>query len=182
MAVAYQPTTIEAFEAFTRRPENEGRRFELVNGEIIEKMPTIEHGDIAVVFVGAFLEYFKTHPVGRVVVEVRFRPPISAENDFIPDVAIIPIDAPRLKRGVPDYMPLLVVEVKSPDDTLRKMREKARQYIASGVKMVLLVISDKRVIEGYTSDDEYVLVDGDTLSGGDVLPGFEIDVAELWEG
>ncbi len=37
------PVTADAFEAFMARPENADRLFELINGEIIEKMPSNPH-------------------------------------------------------------------------------------------------------------------------------------------
>jgi Uma2 family endonuclease len=37
--------TVEEFEQFLAAPENRQRRFELIDGEMIEKaMPTLEHG------------------------------------------------------------------------------------------------------------------------------------------
>lgn len=53
-----QPHTVEGFEAFLALPENRGRLFELVEGEIVEKMPTEEHGVTAawiVTFINMFL-------------------------------------------------------------------------------------------------------------------------------
>ena len=37
--------TIEEFERFLALPENADRLFELIDGEIVEKMPTEEHWD-----------------------------------------------------------------------------------------------------------------------------------------
>lgn len=42
MAIAPRLYTLEEFEAFIALPENAARRFELINGEIYEKMPTEE--------------------------------------------------------------------------------------------------------------------------------------------
>ncbi|MEO8393156.1 MAG: Uma2 family endonuclease [Chloroflexota bacterium] len=47
MAIQKQLYTIEDFEQFITQPENRDRRFELINGEIVEKMPTESHGIIA---------------------------------------------------------------------------------------------------------------------------------------
>ena len=46
MLVKEKEITVEEFEQFLRLPEYQGRLFELINGEIVEKMPTEEHGTI----------------------------------------------------------------------------------------------------------------------------------------
>jgi Uma2 family endonuclease len=47
MAVQERFHTLPEFEVFIARPENADRLFELINGEIVEKLPTREHGIIA---------------------------------------------------------------------------------------------------------------------------------------
>ncbi len=39
--------TVDEFEELLKLPENAGRLLELIDGEIVEKMPTEEHGSIA---------------------------------------------------------------------------------------------------------------------------------------
>jgi Uma2 family endonuclease len=73
--------------------------------------------------------------------------------------------------GVPE-MPDLAVEIKSPDDSVRQMRDKAAYYLANGAEMVWLVFPAQRLVEVYTPDDEVqILVEGDVLTAGDLLPG-----------
>jgi Uma2 family endonuclease len=40
--------TVDEFETFIARPEHADRLFELINGEIVEKMPTQRHGVVTV--------------------------------------------------------------------------------------------------------------------------------------
>jgi Uma2 family endonuclease len=178
-----RPVTLDQFETYIALPENADRRFELIHGEIVEKMPTFKHGMYALNIASPIKIYFASNPIGKISVEARHRPPntISNENDRLPDVSVVC----DLTREIPDkgavlFMPDLAVEIKSPDDSIRAMREKARFYLANGCRLVWLVISEKRIIEVYTPDDEYFLIEGDMLSGGDVLPGFELAVTDVF--
>lgn len=76
-------------------------------------------------------------------------------------------------------MPDLAVEVKSPDDSLRALRDKARYYLANGCRLVWLVLPDKQIIEVYTADKQ-PLTEADTLTGGEVLPGFALPVRQVF--
>lgn len=47
MALGKQHVTVDEFEAFIERPANADRRFELIHGRIVEKIPIEEDGIIA---------------------------------------------------------------------------------------------------------------------------------------
>ncbi len=85
------------------------------------------------------------------------------------------------KGAVPRF-PDLAVEVKSPGDSYRQMREKAAYYLANGTKLVWLVYPEKRLVEVYRADgDIQILTGDDTLDGGDVLPGFSMTVSDIFK-
>ena len=182
MAVQKEAITVTEFEAFLTRPENRDRPFELVNGEIVEKMVTQEHGILAGNLVTEINLYLRKNPIGRVAVEARHRPADDNENDRLPDVSFVAdLSKEVVRKGAALFMPDLAIEIKSPDDSFKKMRETARFYLANGTKMVWLVFPEQRVIEVYTLDDEFVVGENGTLSGGDVLPGFSLAVRDLFK-
>ncbi len=181
MTVPAQKISVDQFEAFIALPENVERRFELINGEIVEKMPTEEHALIVIIIGAAFLNYFRTNPAGRVGTDARFQPVADRENDRRPDVHVtldrsVPVVTAGPKSGVPD----IAVEVKSPDDSMREMREKAHFYLLNGSKLVWLVIPDKKLVEVYAPDEDAVLVEGDVLTAGTLLPGFSLPVRDIF--
>jgi len=182
MAVEKQLTTLEEFERFIAQPENRGYSFELINGEIIKKMPTEEHGVIAGIIVTEFNIYLRTNPIGRAGVEVRHRIPEDRQNDLIPDVSFISTERALAltKKGAVPLMPDLVVEIKSPDDRNLEMREKALYYLKNGSRIVWLVFPAKQQVEVYTEDSVQVFGVDDTLDGGEVLPGFSLDLSTLF--
>ncbi len=50
--------TVEAFLSFIQQPKNEDRHFELIDGEIVEKMPTQLHALIANLLNAVFIAIF----------------------------------------------------------------------------------------------------------------------------
>ncbi|MBN8592933.1 MAG: Uma2 family endonuclease [Anaerolineae bacterium] len=177
-------TTADEFEAFIARPENADRRFELINGEIVEKMPTEKHSLVsgnAYFLIRAFVE---PRGLGRVAFEVRRRVPEDNRNTFLPDVEFTSASRlqPIVERGPAYQMPDLIIEVQSPDDTIPDMRAKAAYYLQNGATLVWLVLTLKRMVMVLTATTEDILREEDTLDGGDVLPGFILPVKDLFAG
>jgi Uma2 family endonuclease len=153
--------------------------YELIHGEIVEKVPTEEHAKIAGIILGELYLYLKQHPEIKAHLgpEVRYRPEGDLYNDRLPDVSVRLSDQPPVRRGAVPGMPNLAVEIKSPDDTYMSMRDKAAYYVQHGCAVVWLIYPEKRIVEVYQpGQDIDLLVAGDTLSGGEILPGFTLAV------
>lgn len=176
--------TIADLEALAARPENSDRQFELVHGEIVEKpMPTELHGIIVANLIALLWLYVKEYQRGRVGSEIRNRMPNDDYNSRQPDGSYF-IDAARpiVERGAVPRMPDLAIEVKSPDDTYKAMREKADYYLANGARMVWLVFTGRQQIEVHRPGRlEAIAIDG-ALEGGDVLPGFRAPARDIFPG
>lgn len=172
--------TVEEFEQFADAPENADRLLELIDGEVVEKLPTQEHGLITGNIYGPLWNFVQRHRNGRVVMEVRHRVPGDTRNARMPDISFTRGNKPIVKKGSVPQMPNLAVEVKSLDDSLKEMREKARYYLAHGTRLVWLMIPEKRLVEVYTPDLEEVLTENDTLSGQDVLPDFSLAIRSIF--
>ncbi|QDT15474.1 Uma2 family endonuclease [Alienimonas californiensis] len=87
------------------------------------------------------------------------------------------------ERGYSDVPPALVVEVLSPGNTRREMELKRRVYFAAGVEVVWEADPRTRTVVVWTAPDESRELSaeaGETLSGGGVLPGFAVPLAELF--
>jgi Uma2 family endonuclease len=176
--------TVETFEGFLDRPENTDRHFELIHGEIVEKVPTELHGLIVFRLSGALFVYFSANPIGRCGVEVRYRVPGDAHNFRQPDLSVtLDLSTPPVTQGAVLRMPDLAVEVKSPNDTFTAMREKAAYYIANGTRLVWLIYPEKQLIEAARRDADldFFTID-DTLTGDDLLPGFTLPVRTIFPG
>lgn len=174
--------SVEEFERIADSPENSDRLFELINGEMVEKLPTEEHGMIVALLVRLILNFILSNNIkGRVATEARHRIPGDNRNARLPDVSYREGNRPLVRQGSISEMPDLAVEVKSPDDSLKDMRAKARYYLANGTKLVWLVEPQRRFVEVYSLDDEAVLFEDDLLEGGTLLPGFRVTVREIFQ-
>ncbi|MEL6270443.1 MAG: Uma2 family endonuclease [Chloroflexota bacterium] len=177
--------TVERFEVYLRADENRARRLELVHGTVVEKpMPTEEHGLIVANMVFLLKLFLRGKNMGRVVVETAYRASADALNRRIPDLSYTANDdaRPLTTQGAVPRMPDLAVEVKSPDDSYAEIREKATYYLNNGVKLVWLVYPDGRRVEVFAAGAEAVTLEAEnTLTGGDVLPGFQTKVSAIFE-
>ena len=173
--------TVEEFEQLFAQAEYGDRLLELIHGEIVEKRPTEEHGVVAGNAVFALRSYVQIHKSGRVGVEVRHRIPADEWNSRMPDVSYSTVRRALVTKGSVPTMPDLAVEVQSPDDSIKAMREKAAYYLANGAKLVWLIYPRKRMVEIYSANGDIdMLHETDALSGEEVLPGFTLPVAELF--
>jgi Uma2 family endonuclease len=176
--------TVEEFERFVELPENEDRRFELIDGEIVEMSPTELHNLVGGNFYRTVYNYVDANKLGRVVYETYYRSPDDNRNVRVPDIAFTRAERllPVVERGSIPQMPDLAIEIKSPNDTYAKMRATAAYYLSKGVQLVWLVYPKKRVIEVFRPGmDSEILTAEDMLDGGDVLPGFRVPVQQLFE-
>lgn len=176
-------TDIADFERFTALPENADRLFELVDGEIIEKVPTELHGILAMLLAGEIYIYLKNNPIGRAGVEIRYQLPADQHHAYIPDIAFVSNDRalPIVESGAVPLMPDLAIEIASPDDRPLQMRQKALYYLKNGSRMVWLLFPAKKQIEVHTAESIRTLELGDTLDGGDVLPGFKLALKDIFK-
>jgi Uma2 family endonuclease len=84
-----------------------------------------------------------------------------------------------------DIAPEIAVEVISPSNKPRQVNEKVESYLASGSRQVWVLYPDERVLDLWTPGTEGTAIKrkytaADTLTGGDVLPGFSVLAGELF--
>ena len=145
-------------------------------------LPTEAQG-IIILAIGAKIHAFvAAQNFGRVGVHILHHVPQDRQNYRLPDISFTAdTTTPVVTAGAVLRLPDLAVEVKSPSDSYRQMRDKADYYLANGVKLVWLVYPEKRIIVSYVASGEIQLLnEADALEGGDVLPGFSMAVSEVF--
>ncbi|MEM7812450.1 MAG: Uma2 family endonuclease [Planctomycetota bacterium] len=102
-----------------------------------------------------------------------------------PDVAFL--SNARLPEGPGDTgittaVPDLAVEVVSPNDRVSDLKVKLEEYFSAGISLVWVVHPEVRQILVHIGGNRtpVVLTETDTLTGGDVLPGFAVPVADIF--
>lgn len=183
MTVQHVSMTVEEFEEFISRPENLDRRFELINGDLIEVPSNSYSSEIAALIIGALVAFLRLHPLGRVTGEQGGY--VIAGQLYAPDVAYISYaKQPRtVRKGFNTIPPDLVVEVISDPDNRQEqevLRMKITNYLSIGI-VVWVVDSDQRRVEVHRAGEPLLVVnEDDTLDGGDVLPGFLLPVRDIF--
>ncbi|MCC5620029.1 Uma2 family endonuclease [Nostoc sp. CHAB 5715] len=77
--------------------------------------------------------------------------------------------------------PDFVLELRSKNDSIEKLRAKMREYIENGVSLGWLIDRKNQKVEIYRqSQDVEVLNKPANLSGENILPGFVLDLTEVW--
>jgi len=80
-----------------------------------------------------------------------------------------------------ELAPDLVVEVVSPSDSRREVREKAESWLLGGVRLVWVINPATHSATVYRSPDEATeLSEDDTLDGEDVVPGFACQLRDVF--
>ena len=77
--------------------------------------------------------------------------------------------------------PDFVVELRSKTDRLSPLRSKMEEYIANGSAMGWLIDPLTRRVYVYRANEELVILENPkSVSGEPLLPGFQLDMSELW--
>ena len=78
-------------------------------------------------------------------------------------------------------VPDLAVEVVSPGDSAREVREKVADWMRAGVRLLWAIDPATRSVTVYRSTDDFdLLSEDDTLDGGQVIPGFSAAISDLF--
>jgi len=178
---AQKAITADEFERMAgQSPYNNGL-YELIHNGVVQKVQTEQHGEIAANLVTELTLYKRRIGKGRVGVEVLYRIPGDPNNARQPDVSfVVDADEPTVKRGAVSHLLDLAIEIQSPSNTVREMRDKAEYYLAHGAKMVWIIYAEVQAVEVVTEADVVLLSTHDRLTGGELLPDFSLSVAEIF--
>ncbi len=117
---------------------------------------------------------------GEAGVRLRRAPDTTVGIDVVyvsAEVAAAQTAATTLIEGVP----VLAVEILSPNDTQVEINEKIDGYLEAGVRLVWVIDPHHRTIEVFRGGAEPALVNvSQELSGEPDLPGFQVAAAQLF--
>lgn len=168
---------------------------EIIDGERIDPMPSVfGPSEIINLLMAALLAFVTPRRLGRVFAETAFILPGSygsnwVEGSRIPDVMYYAgTRIEDYKVANPDHalrplelIPDLVVEVVSPSDLYSQVHLKIDAYLRDGVRLLWVIDAQRQSATVYAPGQPPEMLPGDgVLRGGDVIPGFEIALAELF--
>lgn len=176
-------TTIKTGAQFDALPYEEGRRWELVNGELIAaSSPTPRHQDIVFEILLALRRYLQQSKAmaGLAYQDVEFA---LTENDRVrPDVCIVLGE--KATRLDPDKIPIpgapdIAIEVISPSERTSDSHDKVRAYLRNGTAEVWQVYPKSRTVQIHRGEASRS-VEWSQPVETNLLPGFALQLAALF--
>ena len=167
------------------RLRNEERRlYELVDGTLVEKAMGWQESLLTGILLQWLNNYLDQHRIG-VTTGPDGLMRLFGDTVRGPDVAFVAWS--RMPGGripeepVPDLVPNFVIEVISVGNTYGEMSRKRREYFHAGVELLWMVDHRSRTVTVFrTTQDAIVVSEGQNLDAGNVLPGWQINIGELF--
>jgi Uma2 family endonuclease len=159
----------------------------LIDGTLVEKPVGWVEGQIVINIAVALHRFVTPRHLGLITgADGTLR--MATGQIRLPDVTFVSAtDLPEGKcpdEPVPMMPPTLAVEVLSPGNTAGEMRQKIKEYIQSGSRLVWLVDPPTKTIAIYVEPSEKpakIVQGNEVLDGGNVLPGFSMMLAEVFK-
>ncbi len=168
--------------------------FEYIHGAYLPMSPNkSRHGTIAKQLLFALDSFTLPKALGESFMEMPFvltDQPDWVRGSRVPDVMFF--RAERLaawKASDPDWgdkpfvlVPDLTIEIISPNDRYSDISNKISLYLQDGVQAVWIVDPKQRSVTVYLAADKWhLLAEKDTLDGGELIPGFALPLAKIFD-
>ncbi|MGD0361116.1 MAG: Uma2 family endonuclease [Bryobacteraceae bacterium] len=164
---------------FDAMPYAEGRKWELVNGELISvSSPTPRHQDIVFEILLAVRRYLEqSKATGLAYQDVEFA--ISDLDRVRPDVCVLLGD--NAARMDPERTPIpgapdIAIEVISPSERASESYDKVRAYLRNGTTEVWQIYPKSRTVQIHRGETARSLEWSQGIET-DLLPGFGLQLA-----
>ncbi|KKJ00255.1 Uma2 family endonuclease [Prochlorothrix hollandica] len=173
-------------EAFMALPDD-GHHYEIVNGELIDMGNSgALHGYVCSTLMILLGGYIRIQNLGAMFdSSTAFK--MKNGNKRSPDISFFGKDRlqgiTELPSGFLEGAPDLAVEVLSPGNTIAEIDEKIAEYFQNGARLVWVISPTQHYVLVYRSapEPDRLLKSGDCLDGEDVVAGFTLPVANLFQ-
>ena len=177
--VATKQTTVDEFMAI-----DEPGKFDLIDGEVVVSPSSFKNSKLAFRLGSRVAAFVDPRSLGAVTgADGGYQLWVGRGTVLCPDVGFVGAarvavqDQGGFFLGPPD----LAVEDISPSESGPMVTRKVRLYLEAGCRLIWCVYPERRVIVVHAPGVEpRTLHEGDTLDGGEVLPGLTISVSDLF--
>lgn len=105
---------------------------------------------------------------------------LSPDASWVQNERIEKFTAKQREKFLP-LCPDFVLELRSASDNLRDSQEKMQEYMENGARLGWLIDPKTKKVHVYRPNEKAKILDNPkTVSGEDVLAGFEFDLTEIW--
>jgi Uma2 family endonuclease len=179
--------TVEEFRAFTDLLENRDKDFELLEGEV---MLFPSHKEIQALVIarvaGNLFMFMNSNGIDGLLVASRLDHILGNSNVLRPHAGYTIKSRDRTEEDYPTVAPDLVVEVVQSAYTLYKFHSRMRVFFAHGTRTIWLIYPKTQELWEFRRGENpekpliTIFLAEDTITGGDVLPGFTAKVSEFF--
>jgi Uma2 family endonuclease len=174
--------TLMTAEQFDALPEEEGRKWELLDGELIEvPSATPKHNRILMRLASLLNTFAETHRLGVVLPEtdlaVRSDTRLRPAFGFYSNATWRTVD---LEQVPVVETPDIAVEIISPSETGTTIHRKVDAYLKWGVREVWLIYPELRTVFVHSPGIVQQLSEGAFLTSS-FIPGWRLQIADLFE-
>ena len=187
MTTTSAPSALITAEELLLMDRVPGKRYELIRGVLVEKgVATGDTHAATVLRAGSVvLQYTGATDYGEARAgEPGYRLESDPDTVRAPDIAwFAPGRIPPGTTGFPELAPDLCIEVASPSNPRadRLLSDKARMWLDFGAREVWALDPEGSTLTRYRPQTAPVILgEYDTLDGGDLLPGFNVAVWQLF--
>jgi Uma2 family endonuclease len=187
MSVVRHEQRLMTAEELWALPERPGVRYELVEGALVEVPGAgAVHNLIAALVYRLIYDFISGRDLGLVFTDgLAYILGRNPDRVRIPDVSFVArehVPAGGVPAGFWPGAPDLAVEIVSPNDRAEDVREKVREYLAGGVRLVWVLWPSSRSVSVHAPGaPTRELGPDDELDGGALLPGFRVGVTALFD-
>lgn len=104
----------------------------------------------------------------------------SPDVSWVKRERLAALTSKQKKKFLP-LCPDFALELLSPTDRLQAVKDKMQEYIDNGLKLGWLIDPESKQVHVYTPDDQAELLENPSeISGEPVLPGFVLNLEEIW--
>lgn len=186
MLIGKKIYTKAEFYEFVNAPDNADKTYELIGGEIVQKMPTFGRSSAVSARIMTHVGmYLLKNPIAHLT-DAQGGYELDDAHNFAPDVGVIlksrlpELPADDFIRIAPDF----VVEVVSQSDLknpTERIEKKLKKYREVGVPLIWYVFPERKEVEVHKPGQPSVTVGIDgILDGSDVLPNFTLAVNDIF--
>ncbi|MEM6282388.1 MAG: Uma2 family endonuclease [Chloroflexota bacterium] len=147
-----------------------------------------EHGAIQAEMMFMLMTYLRKNKLGRIypadLIYVLSGDDASVRVTRKPDISFVKQENLRTEDSEKPYYraPDLAVEIVSPSESIEDTRAKINDYLTYGTQQVWVVYPKTKQVEIYIPDATSRTYNADdTISGGDLLPGLNLAVADIFD-
>ncbi len=184
--MATATTTLVTAEELAEIPDD-GYQYELIEGVMRRMAPaSFRPSNLATRVAARLVAYAEAHGLGEVT---------GADGDYIlardPDTVLAPDVAFVRAERVPALAeqdqfaalaPDLVIEVVSPSDRTKDVNEKVARYLAAGVPLIWVFHPRSLTVTVHRPDRPVLTMrEGEVLDGEDIVPGFRLPIAQIFQ-